>query len=123
MDSQFGKNVAQIASRVHVWLVGSETNRVAAQSFREQHQDKTPSIETGITVFATDPSDELERSCIAILGTIDIHHGEYSHEPPLSAVEVYGLPLSGTLQSAFEAYGFSLFQTTSYGFFAANKTA
>jgi len=123
LDSEFGERVGPIASRIHVWLVDSEPNRRAAQVFWGKHQATTQSIEEGITTFVVDPNDDPEQWCEAILGTIDLHHGEHSHTPPLSALEVYGVSLSEALKSSFEAYGFTTLQSTSYGFCAGHKSA
>ena len=123
LDSNFGDLVDSIASRVHVWLACSEANQAAANAWWAASPSGNHSIENGITIFAVDPNDRPEQSCADILGTIDLHHGEYSHGPSLSALEVYGMPFSEGLRSAFGDYGFTTFQATGYGFCAVKESA
>ena len=45
------------------------------------------------------------RWCSGILSTVDLHHGERAHDPPYSAIEVYGAAPSMTLRAAFASVG------------------
>jgi hypothetical protein len=40
------------------------------------------------------------------LGTIDLHHGEYSHDPPFSVLHVYGADPTPKLIEALAGFGF-----------------
>jgi hypothetical protein len=119
VDPEFGKRVIPIASRIHVWLAGSPSNCDIAKSIWSNNTDKTPSIETGITTFPISENENPEQWCKDILYMVDLHHGVYSHDPPLSALEIYGLSFNEQLRPFFSEYGFTLFVQTDYGFYAS----
>jgi hypothetical protein len=79
-------------------------------------------IETGITVFNPSLGTGPEAWCEAIVGTIDQHHDEMSHDPAYSVLEVYGLEFNERLRSIFVELEFSLFEETSYGFRAIKSS-
>jgi hypothetical protein len=79
------------------------------------------SLEHGITLFKYAEADSSDQVCLDILETVDLHHGEYSHAPPWSEVEVYGAQLTPTLQSALVELGFSKFDVTTDGFVAVRE--
>jgi len=121
LDPEFGERLAPLASRVHTWVVDSQTNRAAAEDIWQKNQeDGEPySIENGVTTFGVFWNESAEHWCEGVLGTIDLHHGEYSHTPPLSVLEIYGLPFCEPLRSHFAEYDFTVFQETDYGFRAS----
>jgi len=50
------------------------------------------------------------------LATIDLHHGEFSHDPPYIALEVIGATWSNKIEKALEEYGFIKNKRTAEGF-------
>jgi hypothetical protein len=116
LDPEFGEKIVDLASRIHVWVVASPTNCSIAKALWGNQPIRTPSIETGITTFDVDLNATPEQWCKGILGTIDLHHGEHSHTPPYSRLEIYGLPFNDTLRLIFSDYGFTSFQQTDHGF-------
>jgi hypothetical protein len=80
-------------------------------------------IESGVTSFhETLGSGPLEW-CLNVLRTIDQHHGEFSHDPPYSVLEVYGLFFSEPLRTSFCEHGFTSFEATPEGFIARKETS
>jgi len=73
-------------------------------------------VETGVTTFTAADDDTGSEACLKILETIDLHHGEYSSDPPYSVLETVGAPLSRLVKGAIEALGFSRFESTANGF-------
>jgi len=48
-----------------------------------------------------------------------MHHGEFSHNPPVSIIEVFGGILTTQSERAFRNYGYSELEITSNGFRAS----
>ena len=55
------------------------------------------------------------------LGTIDLHHGSYSSDPPYSRLEVIGVPVSEKIKLAMAEYGFAEFRANSSSFEAIRQ--
>jgi len=114
VDPAFGKRLYMLSRRLHVWACGSPRNRMAAQ--RIWSTRSVPSLETGITVFDYDENEPPDETCLAILDTVDLHHGESSHDPEWSVLEVYGSPLTPALKSALRRLGVTRFESVHEGF-------
>jgi hypothetical protein len=123
VDPNFGEQLVSLSARLHVWAIASPMNRASAETIWRNNADQSQSIEFGITTFTVDLGDSPENWCKGILGAVDLHHGEYSHTPPVSALEVYGLSFSESLRSDFANFGFTAFQPTPYGFYASTPAA
>jgi hypothetical protein len=59
-----------------------------------------------------------EREVASILGTVEEHHGQYSHEPPLTIIEVIGAAVTPEVRTELEAHGFERWQESPAGFVA-----
>lgn len=114
LDSDVGDRLSELASDSHVWLIDAPANRAAASKYRARNPKGGAG--SGVTTFrASDDTSDLEK-CLGVLGTIDLHHGEYSSDPPYSILEVVGLPRSREVISALENLGFKNFEDTEAGF-------
>lgn len=114
LDPQFGEKLVSLNSQIHVWIVDTPANQNIIQQIWAKHS--TPSIERGITTFKVLPESSAEERCLGILSSIDLHHGEYSHNPPYSILEVIGLHFKDELKSRFIELGFDRFELTNEGF-------
>ena len=117
VDPEFGERLADLSRRIHVWVLGTPTNRrVAERVWREARG--VHSLESGITIF----KDSVDAAADEIVGrqlpTIDLHHGAYSHSPPWSVLEVYGAPPSPALRAVLGEYGFTDVRATAEGLVA-----
>ena len=56
--------------------------------------------DTGYTTFKVDPQGHPEDWLVSELETIDLHHGEMSHDPPYSVLNVIGVSWSLRIQEA-----------------------
>ena len=54
----------------------------------------------------------------AIRAVVEEHHGEYSHDPPLTAIEVIGTGASAMVREHLGAYGFLRIEPEAEGFTA-----
>jgi hypothetical protein len=73
------------------------------------------------STWAYQPSTEqrrLKASFLSILGTVEEHHGAYSHDPPLSVLQVVGIEPSAAAIEELAAYGFGRIEPSDDGFIA-----
>ena len=96
-----------------VWAVRSPAHeRVAAALWA----DASTSPDFGLTLFngGGPPEDDL----VSNIRDVDEHHGEFSHDPPVSVIEVVGARCTPAVAAAFAEYGFTKVVTTEDGFTA-----
>jgi hypothetical protein len=86
-DAAFGSRLFELAARMPVWIVDTPPNLAAVDQWRPH---PAQSEAEGVTTFKVDPKETAEAWCADILYMVDLHHGEYSHDPPYSAIEVIG---------------------------------
>lgn len=121
VDPEFGEQILPLARQLHLWVVHSVANTPAIRDFWAQEASSAVSddaLDTGVTSFETLAAESPEETCSRILETVDAHHGEWSHEPPWSEIEVFGSSLSPRLREAFEEFGAEEFLPTPSGFIA-----
>ena len=119
VDPEFGEALLEIATSMHVWAVGTPTNRAAASTFWARlPKPYEPNFESGITTFNPNLGNGPQSWCQAIVGTVDEHHDEASHDPPYTQLLVYGLQFNEELRPSFLELGFTRFNSTTYGFCA-----
>ncbi len=116
LDPAYGDRVAALATKMHVWMCESPANIDAARRFWEgESKDESDPLATGITTFRPIAGASPEEVCAAILNDVEEHHGEYAHEPPLSAVLVVGARALSPLKEALEQRGLSKFSEDESG--------
>ena len=119
VDPELGEAIRPLAQTMHVCAVGSPINRAVAEDlWKSGPQPPQYDNESGITPFDYDPKSDRESWCRQIIDTIDQHHDQWSHDPPYTVLNVYGLQFSAALKPAFESLGFVEFQETAHGFCA-----
>ena len=125
VDPSFGDQLDALAVRVHVWIADTSVNRPAAERLWAAHPPTGTSrdLESGVTTFRVDSTHSPQEWCAAIVGAVEEHHGEFSHHPPVSELDVYGAPATGVLRAAFIEYGFSEIEVTPAGFRARSRPA
>jgi hypothetical protein len=104
-DPGFGERIEALAEHMHVWAVDTPANRTTAE--RLWATMPAPSIESGVTIFRVDPNESPDAWAAATSPDVELHHGEYSHNPPLDTIEIHGAPLSSQLRLALNAAGFT----------------
>ena len=70
-----------------------------------QKDQKTISIDEGVTTFNVSDDAKPEIALLGIIGDIDLHHGQYSHDPPWTEIEVLGLKPTEQIIEKFKEYG------------------
>ena len=120
MDEHFGERLEHLPAREPVWIVESPANTpVVKRLWAERPQDNHL---TGITLFRAG-AESREALLLGILGPVDLHHGEYSADPPYPELEVYGVGLSEEIGEALREFEFATFRPTAEGFVAARGQA
>ncbi len=99
-----------------VWVVDTPANLAAARTIWASRPDhgKLKSL----TTFKVAAGTSAAERCLGELDTIDLHHGEYSADPPYSELEVFGVALTEDVRRGFTDAGFCTFAVTEDGFVA-----
>jgi hypothetical protein len=103
VDPAFGERLRELPPGVPVWVADTPANRAAAQRLWRGRRERTHL--DGVTTFEVEPGRTPAEWCAAVLGQVDLHHGEYSHAPPYAAVEVIGAEPTAELRAALAQYG------------------
>jgi hypothetical protein len=114
VDPDYGEAVRLLSRDRHVWIVRSSRNDEVVDSLRAGSNEH--SLESGISTFAA--SGTPEESLLSILGTVEEHHGEQSHDPPLSVIEVIGISATDGIRGQLLADGFGQIEPDGEGFTA-----
>ena len=120
VNPAFGGRLSDLASCMHVWCIDTSDNRAAAEILWHQNE-QAQTIERGVTIFSADPTDPPDEIVASELGTIDLHHGDYSHVPPYSVLHVYGAKPTSVLREALAGLGFVDVVLTAEGFDARRE--
>ena len=105
VDRHFGPRLAELAKRLHVWVCDSPGNRPAVEAIWRDRGEGKYNIDSGVTILDCAPDEAVEDALANIIGTVDEHHGQYSHDPPWSVIEVIGCGPSPRVRTAFAEYG------------------
>lgn len=116
LDKSYGSKLLDLSSKVHVWIVDTPENK---PWIKQIHSSTKPSLESGATSFPCDDNDTPEQQLLDIISDVDLHHGQYSHKPPWSVIEVIGANLSDQVEKEFkETFGITEFERSPNGFTA-----
>jgi hypothetical protein len=119
LDPTFGQRLAQLPAHEPVWIVRSADNDPIVHELWQSRTTK--SHLDGITLFnASDGSPE--EAFLDILGSVDLHHGAHSADPPYALLEVTGCPLSEEIRAALDELGFAIIGKTENGFSAQRSS-
>ena len=114
LDREYGEQLFRLVGKSPVWIVDTPKNRAVAQSIWSS--DTSRSHLEGITTFKTRDDSSPEDALVQELGTIDLHHGVHSANPPYTVLEVIGTTISDRVKEKFAEFGFDQFEPTSRGF-------
>jgi hypothetical protein len=74
------------------------------------------SLESGVTTFKLENDQSPENMILGQIDSIDEHHGQYSHDPAWSFLEIYGAELTEAVRTKLSAYGEGKITKTKDGF-------
>ena len=116
VDAAFGDRLHDMPIGEPVWIVVSEVNNLAFNAVGKERQPKRH-LE-GLSSFKVDKAGSPEDWLVSEMQTIDLHHGEVSHDPPWSMINVIGVKWSKRIQDKLEHFGFNRHENTTEGFTA-----
>lgn len=116
VDSKYGERLREFPVDEPVWVVDSECNHPVIQALWREREGARG--HGGLTSFKYDPRTGPEDWLISHLSVIDLHHGEFSHDPPWSILNVVGVEWSDAIREEFAMFGVDQFETTEDGFVA-----
>ena len=119
LDPNYGERIIELARECHVWLVSSASNDAAVATLHQS--DPAYSLGEGVTTFS--PAETPQASFVAILDLVEEHHGEYSHDPPVSVIDVIGLEPSAAAIDELDVYEFRHIEPSKNGFVARRAPA
>jgi hypothetical protein len=114
LDPDYGDRIMELARECHVWLIRSASNDAVVAALRQDGQPY--SFDSGVTAF--NGAETPEASFLSILSSIELHHGEDSHDPPSSVIDVIGLEPSEAVRDELTARGFQYIESSQNGFIA-----
>ena len=114
LGESFSSDLKALAKKMHVWVPRVDTYADTIAELATQPSDY--SSERGITTYIHDPEESPEETLMSLLVTIDMHHGEFSHDPPWQFMEVHGATVTDSIKEAFAPYEATTFQPTADGF-------
>ncbi len=117
LDPALFSSVEALARTCHVWVVRAPQTENIAERFWHDHQsDGGQWNESGLTLFTG--ASTPEESLVSILGDVELHHGQYSDDPPLSVIDVLGTAMTDHIREALTELGFTEVRGTDHGFTA-----
>lgn len=117
VDRQFGEKLALLPSDNPVWIVDTPINKMVVQRLWGENQTKEHLV--GITTFIDSTAASPEDLFLNELDVVDLHHGQYSADPPYTVLEGIGTPLTEKIKSALSDLGFNEFTFLPAGFSAS----
>jgi hypothetical protein len=117
VDPDFGNRLGALALEMPVWVADTPTNRAAAEILWKRTPVGISHAARGaITTFQVRVGESPSAWAIEILGDIDLHHGEFSHTPGYSVLEVIGTEATSDLRDALREYGLTELESRVGGF-------
>jgi hypothetical protein len=116
VDPAYGERLRNLPADEPRWAVDSDINHPVIRALWREHAGMS-GID-GVASFRHNPDAAPEDWLISMLRTIDLHHGEYSHNPPYSLLDVIGTPWSHRIQEELDELRFLEHEATAEGFVA-----
>jgi hypothetical protein len=114
VDPHYRERLRDLPADEPIWVIDSAENHPVIQTLWNERKG---SINVdGITSFKYDPKANPEEWFVTELATIDLHHGEISHNPPYSVLEIIGVLWSDKIENVLKEYGFIKYERTAQGF-------
>lgn len=119
VDPAFGEKLRTVPTGQPVWIAMSPANEPVVRSLWAGRA--APDHLTGITGFRFDESVSAEDLFLAVLDTIDLHHGPYTSASSYVEIAVRGARPTAEVRAGLSEFGFTDSTETEDGF-AARRT-
>jgi len=116
VDDRFGERLKEMAFGEPIWIADSLHNHPVIEEIWRLRKDEGQS--DGVTSFKYNDQHTAEQRLIGIFGTVVLHHGSHSHNPPVSVVNIIGATVTDRVEAHLKGYGFGHFSETEAGFVA-----
>lgn len=121
VDPEYGDRLDTLAAEMPIWVADTPTNRAAAEAIWRRTPAGLPHTAPGaVTIFGVQLDESPAVWALAVIGDVDFHHGEYSHTPPYTALEVIGTEPTPDLQDALKDFGLTELESRADGFRATS---
>src|SRR5437867_8966550 len=90
LDPDAGENIRVLAERFDLWVMPSPANSNIVRQMSESGQAASGKL----TIWSRSFLPTSESDWQGVIDTVELHHGQYSHNPPVSAIEVFGANLT-----------------------------
>jgi len=117
LDPHAGDAIRKIAERLDVWVVPSPVNTAVVHELWAEEAGRSRGRK--VTLWSNPFVPTTEEEWNDVLEIIVMHHGEYSHNPPVSIIEVFGGTPTPQAEKALRRYGYDQIENTSSGFCAS----
>lgn len=113
LDPDFGVRLRDVAGHFDLWIVTSQVNRTVVEDLWKEVADSPECHD--VSIWTNEFTGMTVEQWRVILEDIEDHHGQYSHDPPVTILEVYGA-------TPADYYGYDKIEPTSDGFRATRKS-
>lgn len=103
LDAYFGAQLHALASRVPVWIVDTPGNRASIEE--EWTRRRRDGAERELSVFRMIEGLSPSEHVVALLRTIEAHHGTPAQKPPFTTLVVIGAEADAAMTAAIRASG------------------
>jgi hypothetical protein len=121
VNREYGPGLRRLLDLGSVWVIESSTNREWAERIWEESPKR--GHPDGLTLFKAARAKTSEDALVGIFETVDLHHGEYSADPPYTVVHVVGTAPTERVREEFKHFGFDTFSDAEEGFDAVRPQA
>ncbi len=121
VDPVFGQRLREIQVGEPVWIADTEVNRPAYETLGPERNPGN--YMEGLSSFKVGRNTSPEDWLVCEIETIDLHHGEMSHNPPWSVINVIGAKWSPRIEDELSRFGFEQHEDTAEGFVAWKGSA
>jgi len=114
LDPAFGDRILEVGRNNDVWMTPSEVNRDAANRLRKlvENESNAPFV----SMWSTPRTGATEDEWLGILQDIEMHHGEYAHDPLVTRLRIIGATPEPHSVAALREYGFTEIKSEAGGF-------
>ena len=117
----FGQRLLEIPFGEPVWIADTEINRSAYATLGPERNPGN--YLEGLSSFKVDKTVSPDNWLVCEIETIDLHHGQWSHDPPWSVINVIGAKWNERIQKELARFGFDHHENTAEGFVAWKGSA
>jgi hypothetical protein len=121
LDPQFAEKLGDLAASMPVWVVDTPENRRIAELLWAQ--SSRDSIARDVTTAKADSTEATPFLLSRLLSLVDLHHGEFSHDPPWTLLHVYGVQLCPSVEAVLAEFGIDNIQAYDDHFVASRVLA